>query len=110
MVLPIPDEAKLSPIKSTETANPDLLKNLEEANIATSSAATNNGKDAAMTETAQTPDGSVQETNSPKKTKCKGETPASLNDNVDTLIEKQKKIEEDNKLKKAAIAKALEDR
>ena len=107
---PVPNEARLSTVK-TESGDPDLLKNLDEssnmANEVASIAPNNTAEKLEMPlETTESKSGNDEKQKDPKE-----EKPSSpISSNIDSLIEKQKKTEEENKRKKAAILKAIEDR
>jgi len=106
-IAPIPNEAKLSLSTTKESDNPDLLKNLDEncKNVPDMGQ-----KEIAVKSNDENPEISTQkldQINNQKEVDLDHEKPSN---EVESVIERQKRIEEENKRKKAAIAKALEDR
>ena len=106
-IAPIPNEAKLSLPTTKESDNPDLLKNLDEN---CKNAPDMGQKEIVVTSNDTNPEISTQkldQINDQKEVDLDHEKPPN---EVESVIERQKRIEEENKRKKAAIAKALEDR
>lgn len=106
-IIPIPNEAKLSLPTTNESDNPDLLKNLDEHN--------KDKPDMGQKELVTTSNDSKyevasQDTDQINNKKDKDIDQESPSNDVESVLERQKRIEEENKKKKAAIAKALEDR
>ena len=103
----IPDEAKLSLPTVNKSGNPDILKNLDE-----------NGKEMLDTKPSENIDEARNEINQNESKKEDDKSDINkriegrldVNNDVESVIDKQKLIEEENKRKKAAIKKALEDR
>ena len=107
--LPIPNEARLSISVSTKSGNPDILKNLDESKNAVQDTKPNKNDNKPKDEGIKVIDES-RDIDKKKDVSLEEEKQNSLGNDVETVIEKQKRIEEDNKRKKEVIRKALEDR
>jgi len=106
-IAPISDDAKLSLPTTNESDNPDLLMNLN--------APSKNVIDMGETDVLETSNDDKNEAPSQKAEHVNDQNNVNLDNGIssqdaESVIERQKRIEEENKRKKAAIAKALEDR
>lgn len=106
-VASISDDAKLSLPTTNESDNPDLLMNLN--------APSKNVIDVGEKDALTTSNEDKNEAPSHKADHVNDQNNVNLDNGIsskdaESVIEKQKRIEEENKRKKAAIAKALEDR
>ena len=93
--------------KSTSPATTDLLKNLDEHN---KDKPDMGQKELVTTSNDSKYEVSSQDTDQINNKKDKDIDQESPSNDVESVLERQKRIEEENKKKKAAIAKALEDR
>jgi len=106
-VAPISDDAKLSLPTTNESDNPDLLMNLN--------APSKNVIDMGENDTLAPLNDDKNEAAPQKADHVNDQNNVTLDNGLspqdaESVIERQKRIEEENKRKKAAIAKALEDR
>jgi len=108
---PIPNDARLSTLTAinTKSGNPDLLKNLDESSNVIDDLKTNKEVSEFKTDISEKPEASNSSENK-KGVGLKEEKQTILSNDADLMIEKQKKLEEENKQRKAAIRKALEER
>ena len=106
---PIPNEAKLSKPAISKSGNPDILKNLDESsNEMPTSIPIGNIDESNEVRGEESSESTSKVDETEVNLECGDQTGAS--EDVASVIEKQKQIEEDNKRKKAAIKKVLEDR
>jgi hypothetical protein len=105
--LPIPNEAKLSLPVITKSGNPDILKNLDETGNTMVDTKPNKNIDESNDKINAN---ELKRENDKTENKTKVEDQVYVNNGVESVIEKQKLIEEENKRKKAEIKSALEDR
>ena len=107
--MPIPDEARLSLPADKKSGNPDILKNLDKPNNTFNNTQVDNNVSEHKDETREImkePGTIGHEGN----VALEEGNPNSQSNGIESVIEKQKRIEEENKRKKEVIRKALEDR
>jgi len=107
----IPNEARLSLQADTKTGNPDLLKNLDKTvnsvgPLEYKETTAENSEEKSQQEV----DKSNEILNEKENVDTLGVETTSPSNHVESVLEKQKEIEAENRKKKEAIKKALDDR